>query len=96
MDAESIFDHIEGNPENVVVDPLETIDYTIKVISQKGNEKLIQGTYDKKGLPDDWAEFMESVFEFMSFYGWGEIMNPSVYGKVRRCDNDIMVWYKKS
>ncbi|MFR5731547.1 MAG: hypothetical protein ACLUD2_05895 [Clostridium sp.] len=46
MDAESIFDHIEGNPENVVVDPLETIDYTIKVISQKGNEKLIQGSYD--------------------------------------------------
>ena len=33
---------------------------------------------------------MESVFEFMSFYGWGEIMNPSVYGKVRRCDNDII------
>ena len=90
MDAENIFDHIEGNPENVVVDPLETIDYTIKVISQKGNEKLIQGTYDKKGLPDDWAEFMESVFEFMSFYGWGEIMNPSVYGKVRRCDDDII------
>lgn len=56
----------------------------------KGNEKLIQGTYDKKGLPDDWAEFMESVFEFMSFYGWGEIMNPSVYGKVRRCDNDMI------
>ena len=74
----------------MVVDPLETIDYTIKVISQKGNEKLIQGSYDKKGLPDDWAEFMESVFEFMSFYGWGEIMNPPVYGKVRRCDNDII------
>ena len=36
------------------------------------------------------VEFMESVFEFMSFYGWGEIMNPSVYGKVRRCDNDII------
>ena len=47
-----------------MVDPLETIDYPMKVISQKGNEKLIQGTYDKKGLPDDWAEFMESVFEF--------------------------------
>ena len=41
------------NAANVVVDPLETIDYTIKVISQKGNEKLIQGTYDKKGLPDE-------------------------------------------
>ncbi|MFR5731548.1 MAG: hypothetical protein ACLUD2_05900 [Clostridium sp.] len=42
-----------------------------------------------RALPDDWAEFMESVFEFMSFYGWGE-QNPSVYGKVRRCDNDII------
>lgn len=48
------------------------------------------GAEPKKGLPDDWAEFMESVFEFMSFYGWGEIMNPSVYGKVRRCDDDII------
>lgn len=53
-------------------------------------EKVIQGTYDKKGLPDDWAEFMESVFDFMTFYGWGEIMNPAVYGKVRRCGNDII------
>lgn len=54
----------QENPENGAVDSLETIDYTMKVISQKGNEKLIQGTYDKNGLPDDWAEFMESVFEF--------------------------------
>lgn len=54
----------QGNQENGAVDPLETIDYTIKAVSQKGNERLIQGTYDKKGLPDDWAEFMKSVFEF--------------------------------
>ena len=33
---------------------------------------------------------MESVFDFMTFYGWGEIMNPAVYGKVRRCGNDII------
>ena len=80
----------QENPENGAVGSLETIDYTMKVISQKGSERLIQGTYDKNGLPDDWAEFMESVFEFMSFYGWGEMMNPSVYGKARRCDNDIL------
>ena len=33
---------------------------------------------------------MESVFDFITFYGWGEIMNPAVYGKVRRCGNDII------
>ena len=54
------------------------------MLTQKGEKKILQGTYDKKGLPDDWAEFIDSVFEFLTFYGWGEIMNPSVYGKVRR------------
>ena len=47
-----------------MIGSLETMDYTMKVISQKGSERLIQGIYDKKGLPDDWAEFMKSVFEF--------------------------------
>ena len=90
MDIDTLFEHIEGNPPDVVENPLESKDYTIKVVTKKGVEKVIQGTYDKKGLPDDWAEFMESVFDFITFYGWGEIMNPSVYGKVRRCGNDII------
>ena len=64
MDAESIFDHIEGNPENVVVDPLETIDYTIKVISQKGNEKLIQGTYDKSELESGDTQKVQSYLDY--------------------------------
>lgn len=85
-----LFEHIEGNPTDVVENPLERKDYTIKVFIKRGTEKIIQGTYDKKGLPDDWAEFMEPVFDFITFYGWGEIMNPSVYGKVRRCGNDII------
>ncbi len=90
LDIDILFEHIEGNPPDVVENPLESKDYTIKVVTKKGVEKVIQGTYDKKGLPDDWAEFMESVFDFITFYGWGEIMNPSVYGKVRRCGNDII------
>lgn len=90
LDAETLFSHIEGNPENVFMDPMETRDYEIKVFTDKGKEKTIQGTYDKKGLPDDWEDFIERVFDFISLYGWGEIMNPSVYGKLRRCDNDII------
>lgn len=90
LDIDTLFEHIEGNPPDVFENPLESKDYTIKVVTKKGIEKVIQGTYDKKGLPDDWAEFMESVFDFMTFYGWGEIMNPAVYGKVRRCGSDII------
>lgn len=90
LDAESLFGHVERNREDVVGDPHEIIDYTIKVFTKKGREKIIEGSYDKKGLPDDWDKFIESVFDFVTFYGWGEIMNPSVYGKVRRCGNDII------
>ena len=90
LDVNTLFGHIEGNPEDVFVDPLESKDYSIQVLTQKGEKKILQGTYDKKGLPDDWAEFIDSVFEFLTFYGWGEIMNPSVYGKVRRTSRDVI------
>ena len=90
LNVNTLFGHIEGNPEDVFVDPLESRDYSIRVLTQKGKETILQGTYDKKGLPDDWAEFIDSVFEFLTFYGWGEIMNPSVYGKVRRTSRDII------
>lgn len=90
FDVKNIFSNIEGNPEDVFVDPLESLDYTIKVFTKRGEEKSIQGTYDKKGLPDDWSDFIESVYEFISFYGLGEIMSSSVYEKVRRRNGDLI------
>ena len=90
LDSDVLFSHTEGNPENAVCDPNESRDYTIKVMMESGMERKIEGTYDKKGLPDDWADFIERVYEFITFYGMGEIMSPSVYNKVRRCDTDII------
>lgn len=49
IDADVLFGEIEGNPEDVVVNPLETHDYTITVDFKKGSQHIIQGTYDKKG-----------------------------------------------
>ncbi|MEG1869182.1 MAG: hypothetical protein RR219_09700, partial [Clostridiales bacterium] len=42
------------------------------------------GTYDKNGLPEDFPELMESIWDFIRFYGMGEILDPSVYEKARR------------
>ena len=90
LDSDTLFSHVEGNPENVVHDPYESREYTIKVIMDSGIERKIEGTYDKKGLPDDWADFIEKVYDFITFYGMGEIMSPSTYNKVRRCDTDLI------
>lgn len=90
IDADDLFGEIEGNPDDAVDNPLETIDYTITVDFKKGPQRVIQGTYDKKALPELWSDFAESVWQFMRFYGMGEILNPAVYEKVKRRRTDYI------
>lgn len=90
LDADGLFDVIVGNPLDVIETPNETKDYMITVDFKKNPQRVIQGSYDKNGLPDDWAEFADTVFSFMRFYGWGEILDPSVYGKAKRCKGEYI------
>ncbi|MFR2911108.1 MAG: hypothetical protein ACLTD7_10200 [Clostridia bacterium] len=84
FDAEELFTYIEGNPDDVINTPNETKDYTITIDYKKNPSRIITGSYDKKGLPADFADFAETVFDFIRFYGLGEILDPSVYGRVKR------------
>lgn len=68
--------------------PFDKKDYTITITLKNGFEKKISGTYDKKGLPSSWKNFVESVSDFMAFYGCGEILNSAIYGK--DCDDIIL------
>ncbi len=90
IDPDELFGEIEGNPDDVIENPLETKDYTITVDFKKGPQRIIQGTYDKKALPESWGEFANDVWEFIRFYGFGEILDPSVYGKVKRRSQDYI------
>ena len=84
FEAEDLFSYIEGNPDDVVDNPNETKDYKITIEYKKNPQRVIEGSYDKNGLPDDFSDFAETVFDFIRFYGIGEILDPSVYGKVKR------------
>lgn len=84
FDAEDFFSCIDGNPDDVIEMPNETKDYTIIIDYKKNPQRIITGSYDKNGLPEDFADFAEKVFDFIRFYGLGEILDPSVYGKVKR------------
>jgi len=90
LDAESLFENIEGNPPNVIENLNETRKYKIIIDFEKKEQKTITGTYDKKGLPNDWADFAEYVLEFILFYGLGEILDPSTYNKTRRCEGEYI------
>lgn len=90
FDAEDLFSHIEGNPVDVIETPNETKDYKITINYKKNPQRVIEGSYDKNGLPDDFADFAETVFNFIRFYGLGEILDPSVYGKVKRRQSEYI------
>lgn len=90
LDNEAFFAHTEGNPPDVVRNPLETKDYRITIDYLYGGQKVLTGTFDKNGLPDDFPDFAETVFYFMRFYGMGEILNPSVYDKALRKQTDFI------
>ncbi len=84
FDAEDLFTRIQGNPDDVIDTPNETKNYTITIEYKKNPSRTITGSYDKNGLPEDFADFAETVFDFIHFYGLGEILDPSVYGKAKR------------
>lgn len=90
FDAEVLFGNIVGNPDDVAETPDESKDYTVTIDYKKNPQKVITGTFDKNGLPDDFEEFADTVFGFMRFYGLGEILDPSVYGKVKRRTTDYI------
>lgn len=90
FDAEDLFTHIEGNPDDVVDIPNETKDYTITIEYEKNPSRTITGSYDKNGLPEDFADFAETVFDFIRFYDLGEILDSSVYGKAKRRESEYI------
>ena len=89
MDLDALSE-VEGNPPDAVDDPLETKDYVITVFTKRGNTRAVRGSFDKHGLPADWPGFIEAVFQFMRFYGLGEIFDERIYGRAKRRHADYI------
>ena len=85
-----VFTSVVGNPPDVFIDPHQTTKYRITVTTKLGGSRITEGTYDKNGLPEDWPEFIERLYEFLTFYGIGEIFDERIYGKPRRRKNDLI------
>lgn len=83
------FSHIEGNPEDVCTNPDRQDGYRI-VITTKRERREVFGTFDKKGLPDDWEKFATSLADFLSFYSKADLLDSKLYGKVKRRKQDLI------
>lgn len=79
-----LFTNIVGNHDDVIDTPNETKDYVITIEYKNNPSRTVTGSYDKNGLPEDFANFIENLFDLISYYGVGEIFDPSIYGKTKR------------
>lgn len=85
-----MFDDIEGNPDDVMDDPMEKRHYKLTLHTKQGMEKVIEDSYDKKSLPDEWPDFIEKIYRFICFYGIGEIFEEDYYDKPKRRKSDYI------
>lgn len=81
---------IEGNPPDVIENEDEVNAYEISIYTRHGNNRRIRGTYDRRALPRDWAEFIDKTLTFLGFYGYGELFDAERFGKAKRRRSDYI------
>ena len=85
-----MFEDIEGNPSDAMDNPKESKTYTITIDFAHLPSKTITGSFDRRGLPTEWASFANDLREFMLFYGEGELLDRSFYEAQKLCPGDII------
>lgn len=90
LDLQTLFTEFNDPEEDIVESNDGTAEYEVKVEFYRQEPRIISGKYDKQGLPKDWPEFIEKLYDFMSFYGFGEMFDEKQYGRTYRKKNDYI------
>ncbi len=90
LEWQNLFIEFNEKDTDVIIPEDEEAKYTVTVDFLRSSSRVISGSYDKQGLPIDWPEFIESLYNFMSFYGFGEMFDESHYGRTYRRKGDYI------
>lgn len=90
LDLHSLFTEFAEPDEDIIETNEGTTEYEVTVEFYRQEPRIISGKYDKQGLPVDWPEFIENLYNFVSFYGFGEMFDEKQYGKTYRKRNDYI------
>lgn len=90
LDADTLFTEFYEPEEDIVGSSEGTAEYEVKVEFYRREPRIIAGKYDKQGLPKDWPEFIEDLYNFISFYGFGEMFDKKQYNRTYRKKNDYI------
>lgn len=75
---------VEENPEYIGETSAERREYTITFGFAKGPQQVIEGTFDRKGLPALWEDFICEVYQVLEFHNFGDIFDHRIYNRIFR------------
>ena len=90
LEWQNLFIEFNEKDTDIIVPESEEAKYTVTVDFLRSPSRIVSGSYDKQGLPVDWPEFIEGLYDFMSFYGFGEMFDESHYGRTYRKKDDYI------
>ena len=90
LEYQNLFVEFEEKELDAIIPEDDEATYTATVDFLRGPSRIVAGRYDKQGLPVDWPEFIEDLYDFMSFYGFGQMFDEKQYGRTYRKTNDYI------
>ncbi|MCD7776369.1 MAG: hypothetical protein LUH54_03230 [Firmicutes bacterium] len=90
LNEKKLLTNIIANQEYSLYDPINGKDYTITIDYKSGTQKILNGTFDKNGLPNDYECFIDDVQNFMDCHNANEIFDSSIYSKLPRKINELI------
>lgn len=86
----TLFGQVIGNPEDVIESENESKDYKITVDFEKSPQAVITGSFDKYGLPSDFAIFAQNIYYLIHRNTRSEMLDSSIYSKAKPRKSDYM------
>lgn len=87
-DDQSVFSHPKGHSTDTVQDEIRKT-YRIVVTHDDGDTSVLEGSFDKDGLPDNWPDFVGRLTDFFQDQSLGMLFDSRVYSKVLRKSNEV-------
>ena len=87
-DNQSVFSRPKGNSPDTVQNEIRKT-YKIVVNRDDGESSVLEGSFDKDGLPDNWADFVGRLKGFFQDQSLGMLFDSRVYSKVLRKSNEV-------
>lgn len=80
-DDQSAFSRPKGNPADAVQDEIRKT-YKMVITRDSGDTSVLEGSFDKDGLPDNWADFVGRLTDFFQDQSLGIL---SILVRTTRC-----------